>query len=237
MEHVPEIDALLFDVFGTVVDWRSSVIAEGMALSQAHGIEVDWPSAADRWRTEGYLDPIGRIVSGQQPWARVDVMFRQYLDQLATELGFDHVGPAALDHLATVWERLDPWLDSAEGIDRLRTRFIVSPLSNGTFAMLTRMARHAGLNWSCVISADLFGAYKTDPTVYRRATELLCLPPERVMMVAAHPADLRAAARCGLRTAYVPRPLEWGPEGPAPADFAADVVAPDLLALAVALGA
>ena len=210
MTSVVEVDALVFDVFGTVVDWRAAVISEGRALSDEHGLEVDWPSFADRWRREGYLGPIQEMVAGGRPWAPIDTVLRDHLDRLAGDYGFAGVGTVALDRLAGVWERLDPWPDAVAGLDRLRARYVIGPLSNATFGALTRMARRAGLGWDCIIATELFGTYKPDPRTYLGAAGLLRLPPERVMLVAAHPNDLDAARSCGLRSAYVPRPLEWG---------------------------
>ncbi|HET6963737.1 MAG TPA: haloacid dehalogenase type II [Acidimicrobiales bacterium] len=232
------VDAVLFDVFGTVVDWRGSVLAEGLRLSDRIGREVDWASVADDWRRDGYLRPIGEMVGGRRPWTPIATVMREELDRLAKRHGFEDVGVESLDRLSTVWERLGPWPDTAAGLDRLRTRYAIGPLSNGGFGSLTRMARHAGLRWDCVISAELFHTYKPDPRVYEGAAALLDLPPGRVMLVAAHPSDLRAARACGLATAYVPRPLEWGPGGPveeAGTEF--DLTAPDFVALAEALGA
>lgn len=229
---------MLFDVFGTVVDWRSSVIAEGERLAGRHGLHVDWSAVADGWRREGYLRPISEIVAGRRPWEPIAAVMRRHLDRLAAEHGFSHVGTEALDAFSTVWDRLIPWPDAVAGLERLRGRYVVGTLSNGGFGSLTRMARHAGLPWDCVLSAELFGAYKPDRRVYEGAARLLDLAPERLMLVAAHPSDLDAARACGLRTGYVPRPLEWGPgTPPPPAGGGFDVVAGDFEGLAGALGA
>lgn len=230
------VEAVLFDVFGTVVDWRTSAIAEGERM--AGGRRVDWAAVACEWRREGYLRPIRQMVSGERSWAPIDTVMRAELGRLAERYGFADLGALALDELSKVWERLRPWPDALEGLDRLRARYTIGPLSNGGFGALTRMARHSGMRWDCIISAELFHAYKPDRRVYEGAAALLVLPPERVMLVAAHPSDLRAARACGLLTGYVPRPLEWGPGGPVEesADDEFDVVAPDFLALAEALG-
>jgi 2-haloacid dehalogenase len=221
------VEALVFDVFGTVVDWRTSV----MAAASAAGIPGDPGAFADEWRRGGYLRPIVATVRGEAPWRPVDELMRTHLEELAPRHG---LGGADLDALSAVWRRLDPWPDAVGGLTRLRQRFTIAPLSNGGFAQLTAMARHAGLPWDCVISTDLFRSYKPDPACYRGAVELLDLPADRVLLVAAHPGDLRAAEACGLRAAYVPRPLEWGPEAPAPEppDPAFDVVAADFEDLA-----
>jgi 2-haloacid dehalogenase len=231
------VEALLFDVFGTVGDWRSSVIAEGERLDSSG--RIDWPAVADEWRRDGYLRPIWQMVTGERPRAPIDAVMREDLDRLAGLHGFADVGPSALDEFSRVWERLQPWPDVPAGLERLRSRYLIGPLSNGGFGALTRMARKAGLRWDCVISAELFQSYKPDRKVYEGAAALLGLPPARVMLVAAHPSDLRAARGCGLATGHVPRPLEWGPGGPveeaAVDEF--DVVAADFVALADALGA
>jgi 2-haloacid dehalogenase len=230
--------ALVFDVFGTVVDWRSTVVREGQALAAEQGVEVDWPAFADRWRREGYLEPIGRVVRGEEPVTPIDQVLREHLGRLAGELGFAGVGAQAIDRFSGVWDRLDPWPDARPGLERLAGRYTVSPLSNGTFAGLTRMGRHGHLPWSCIISTELFGTYKPDPRTYLGAARLLGLEPGQVMMVAAHPPDLRAAARQGLRTAFVPRPEEWGPgTSVGTPDEGTDLVAADFLALADALDA
>lgn len=237
MDASSGLGALVFDVFGTVVDWRSSIIAEGEALGATHGLDVDWRAFADQWRREGYLEPIAQMVAGEAPWAPIDDLLRQHGRRLAGQHGFGQIGDAELDRLTSVWERLVPWPDAVAGLEQLRARWLVSPLSNGSFAGLTRMARRAGLRWDCIIATELFRTYKPDPRTYLGAAELLGLAPGQVMLVAAHPGDLRAARAAGLRTAYVPRPLEWGPGGPPPEEMDADVVAPDFPALAGALGA
>jgi 2-haloacid dehalogenase len=231
------IEALLFDVFGTVVDWRTSVMAEGERLVPGRAIE--WGEVAGEWRREGYLRPIRRMVTGERPWAPIAGVLRAELDRVAQRHGFSDLGQTTLDELSGVWERLAPWPDAAGALDRLRARYIIGPLSNGGFGSLTRMARHSGLRWDCVISAELFGTYKPDRRVYEGAADLLGLAPGQVMLVAAHPSDLRAARACGLLTGYVPRPLEWGPAGPVEEaeDGEFDVVASDFSALAETLGA
>lgn len=237
MIDTDSVEAVLFDVFGTVVDWRTSVMAEGERLVPGRGVE--WGALADQWRRRGYLRPIAHMVAGERTWAPIDAVMRDELDRLADRHGFADVEAGVLDELATVWERLQPWPDAPGGLDRLRSRYLIGPLSNGGFGALTRMARNAGLRWDCVISAELFHAYKTDRRVYEGAAVLLGLAPEKVMLVAAHPTDLRAARACGLATGYVPRPLEWGPGGPVEESEAGefDLTAGDFGELAEALGA
>jgi 2-haloacid dehalogenase len=229
----PPVRALVFDVFGTVVDWRTSVTEEARAISGARGERVDWAAFADDWRKEGYLIPIGEIVSGSRPYAEVEDMLADTLRVLLAryDVGLDDDECRAL---SSVWHRLEPWPDALTGLTRLRERYVLGPLSNGSFALLTEMAKRARLPWDCIVSTELFATYKPDPRTYLGAARLLGLAPGDVMLVAAHLGDLRAASSAGLRTGYVPRPLEWGPGGPAPAppdpDF--DVVAEDFNALA-----
>jgi 2-haloacid dehalogenase len=229
--------ALLFDVFGTVVDWRGSVIAAGEQLAQAGGVDVDWGAFADEWRRDGYLRPIGRIVTGEATYEEVAVLMRRQLESLVGRFGLEALGTAALAELEAVWQRLAPWPDAVPGLTAMRERAVIAPLSNGGFSQLVAMARHAGLPWDCIISTSLFGTYKPDPRTYRGAAALLELDPGAVMLVAAHPLDLEAAQQAGLRAAYVPRPLEWGPDAPppAPAGPSFDLVAEDFVALAEAL--
>jgi 2-haloacid dehalogenase len=233
------VRALVCDVFGTIVDWRGSVIRELEALGRAKGLEADWAAFADEWRREGYHEPIARIVGGQEPYVSSDVLFRRKLDELLPKYGVAGLGEAEVRELGRAWRRLDPWPDSVAGLTRLKTRYTIGTLSNGTFATLVAMAKHGGLPWDCVISTDLRGLYKPQPAAYRLAAELLDLEPAGVMLVAAHGNDLRGAQRAGLRTAFVSRPLEWGPSGPrepAP-DPSFDVAATDLEDLATKLGA
>ncbi len=232
------IQALVFDVFGTVVDWRGTVIREGEALGRRHGLTVDWPGFADAWRREGYVEAIARIRRGEAPWEIVDGLHRRMLDALLARYGVSDLPADEVERFNRVWHRLTPWPDAVPGLTRLKRRYIIAPLSNGNMALLTNMAKHAGLPWDCILSAELFGAYKPDPAVYRGAARLLGLPPEHLLMVAAHGGDLRAAGALGLRTAFVARPLEHGPGGaPEAPDPSVDLVARDFLDLADQLDA
>ncbi len=232
MSRVEQVRALTFDVFGTVVDWYGSIVAEGAALSRATGTAVDWPAFALAWRA-GYQPAMQRVRTGEVGWTKLDDLHRQILDGLLVQFGITGLDEATVAHLNRVWHRLLPWPDSIGGLGRLRGRFIVAALSNGNMALLVNMARRAGLPWDCILSAELMRRYKPDPAVYTGAAELLGLAPEQVMMVAAHPLDLLAAAEVGMRTAYVPRPLEYGPSGATETtSFAADLIATDLHELA-----
>jgi len=204
--------ALLFDIFGTVVDWRSSIIREGQLLQQRLALPAqDWASFADDWRA-GYQPAMQQVRSGALPWTNIDGLHRRILDGLLAARSL-LLADADAAQFNRVWHRLLPWPDSVAGLYRLKQTHTIASLSNGNMALLVNMARHAGLPWDAVLSAELFNHYKPDPEVYLGAVRLLGLQPAEVMMVAAHPSDLRAAAECGLATAYVPRPLEYGPGG------------------------
>lgn len=204
---VPSVQALAFDVFGTVVDWRSSVIREGEALGRRIGRSIDWAAFADAWR-DGYGPAMNRVRKGELPWKTIDALHRMILDELLERFGVDDLDEDATAEFNRVWHRLDPWPDAVDGLRRLKRKYIVASLSNGNIALLVNMAKHAGLPWDAVLSAELAQRYKPDREVYLKAAELLGLHPPQLMMVAAHKGDLRAAASAGLRTAFVPRPEE-----------------------------
>ncbi len=233
-----QVRALTFDVFGTVVDWRSSIAREGQLLAVGRNFDVDWHEFADRWRA-GYGPSMNRVRNGELPWTKIDDLHRMILDELIEEYGLQRLTEEERVHFNHAWHRLSPWPDAVAGLHRLKTRYVIATLSNGNVALLTNMAKNAGLPWDAVLSAELAGHYKPAPEVYRKAADLLGLVPEQVMMVAAHPGDLRAAAALGMRTGYVPRPLERGPDPSfapdASGDF--DVTAADFLDLAAQLGA
>ena len=230
--------ALAFDVFGTVVDWRSSVIRQLEEFGQRHGLQQDWPSFADNWRA-GYAPAMDRVRRGELPWTRIDDLHRMILEEHLGAAGITSICVEEVDELNRAWHRLDPWPDSVPGLTRLKERFIITTLSNGNMSLLTNMAKRAGLPWDCVISAELFHHYKPDRQAYLGCADLLGVAPDELMLVAAHPGDLRAAREAGLRTAYVDRPLEFGPGREAhhtePDEF--DVAATDFVDLAKQLGA
>ncbi|GAB5896433.1 MULTISPECIES: haloacid dehalogenase type II [Mycolicibacterium] len=229
--------ALAFDVFGTVVDWRSSIVAELEAFGERHGLQRDWRAFADDWRA-GYAPAMDRVRRGELPWTRIDDLHRAILVELLGAADI-RVGADEVDELNRAWHRLDPWPDSVAGLTRLKERFVITTLSNGNVSLLTNMAKHAGLPWDCVISAELFRHYKPDREAYLGCADLLGVAPRELTLVAAHPSDLRAARGAGLGTAYVPRPLEFGP-GRTPhavSDGEFDVVAADFVDLAAQFGA
>lgn len=229
---------MAFDVFGTVVDWRSSVIRELASFGEAHGVDRDWARFADDWRA-GYPAAMDRVRSGELPWLKIDGLHRLILDELLERAGIDGVPDADVDELNRAWHRLDPWPDTVEGLTQLKGSFTITTLSNGNVSLLTNMAKRAGLPWDCVISAELFRHYKPDPEAYLGCAELLDVAPGELALVAAHPSDLRAARDAGLMTAYVARPLERGPGRTPPRveDGEFDYLAEDFLDLARQLGA
>ncbi len=232
-----EIKALTFDVFGTVVDWRGSVIREGERLGREKNLDVDWSAFADAWRGR-YKPSMQRVRTGEVPWTNLDALHRASLEGLLEEFGISGLAEEEKDHLNRVWHQLDPWPDSVDGLARLKRRYIIAPLSNGNVALLTNMAKQAGLPWDLILSAELARHYKPDREAYLTSVELLGLRPEQVMMVAAHPDDLHAAADAGLRTAYVHRPHEFGPGAePEPQEPVFDYAATDFTDLAEQLGA
>jgi 2-haloacid dehalogenase len=229
-----DVRALVFDVFGTVVDWRSGVARE---IRRLLGERVDADALADAWR-ERYAPSMDRVRSGELPWTPLDALHRASLDELLHELGAGDVDEATRTELVLAWHRLDPWPDAVPGLTRLRDRHVLAPLSNGNVALIVDMAKRAALPWDLVLGAELVEHYKPDDEVYDSAPRLLALPPEHVLMVAAHVSDLAAARARGLRTAYVHRPDEYGGRVDPPAtDPDADLSVASFTELADRLGA
>jgi 2-haloacid dehalogenase len=231
---------VVFDVFGTVVDWRGSVMAAGANLAGHLERSIDWGMFAAEWRREGYLRPIMEVFTGQREWVPVDRLLEDCLGVLLRRYRLGHLAEADRLQLLSVWRRLTPWPDAVAGLTRLKARYLIGPLSNGGFALLTEMAKAGGLPWDFVISTELFRAYKPASEVYTGAARLLQRSPEEVMLVAAHASDLDAARANGMRTAYVPRPREWGPVSRSEPDMVTDrfdIVARDFLDLSDQLGA
>ena len=207
----PAVKALVFDVFGTVVDWRGSIIREGMALGRRKKLKVDWPAFADAWRA-GYRPAMARVRSGELPWTKIDDLHRMILEDLLKRFPLGRIAEEEIDHLNRVWHRLKPWPDARAGLAKLKRKHVIATLSNGNVALLTNMAKHAKLPWDCILSAEVMRHYKPDPETYLGAAGLLGVKPGELMMVAAHKDDLHAARACGLKTAFVPRPREYGPQ-------------------------
>jgi 2-haloacid dehalogenase len=233
-----EIKALTFDVFGTVVDWRSGVAREAEALLAPKGYERDWGVFADAWRAR-YYPAMAKVGAGERPFVLLDVLHRENLVELLKAEAIEGLTEAEIDDLNLAWHRLDPWSDAVAGLARLKRGFIVAALSNGNISLMVDMARRGGLPWDVILGAEVTRAYKPSPEAYDSAARMLGLEPGQCLMVATHPGDLRAAAGRGFRTAYVHRPLEQGPDvqRPWPAEGAFDYSVSDFGALADALGA
>lgn len=232
------VKALVFDTFGTVVDWRGSIIEEGTAWGKTKGVTVDWARFADQWRA-GYGPSMEKVRKGEMPWTNLDHLHRALLEDLLKEFHIEGLSEQEKDHWNRVWHRLKPWPDSVAGLTRLKKKYIIAPLSNGNVALLANMGKHAGLPWDLILSAELAKHYKPDRETYLSAASLLELQPAEVMMCAAHAGDLTAARSCGLRTGFIYRPDEYGParkpNDAKPGDF--DVVSSSMLDLASKLGA
>lgn len=234
---ISDIKALTFDVFGTVVDWRSSIIREGRELGRRKGIDVDWEKFADAWRA-GYQPAMSKVRNGEIPWTKLDDLHRMNLNQLLDESDIKGLGEEEIDYLNRAWHRLDPWPDSVEGLTRLKRKYIIATLSNGNVALLVNMAKRAGLPWDAILGAEPARHYKPQPESYLSTAHYLGLEPRQCMLVAAHNHDLVAASKLGFATAFVCRPIEYGPDQKtnltAEHDF--DVVADNFLDLADKLG-
>ena len=229
---MPLIQALIFDVFGTLVDWRSSIAREAQALLLPLGFELDWLAFADAWRAQ-YQPTMEEVRSGRLPFSKLDVLHRRNLDIVLGHLGLTQVDEATRVQLNLAWHRLDAWPDVAPGLARLRTRFRVAPCSNGNISLMVDLARRNGLVWDAILGAEIARDYKPKPVVYLASAAAFDCEPGEVMMVAAHSSDLAAAAAVGLRTAFIARPDEHGPGlGESRASVAVDVSAGSLLALA-----
>ncbi|HSH92110.1 MAG TPA: haloacid dehalogenase type II [Ramlibacter sp.] len=202
------VKVLAFDIFGTVVDWHGSIVRE---MAKMHP-DVDGDAFATAWRM-GYKPAMERVMSGELGWTLIDDLHRIILDGILPQFGLQDMGEEERRHLNRVWHRLDAWPDSVEGLTRLKSKFTICTLSNGNIGLLTNMAKRAGLPWDCVLSAEVFRAYKPDPATYLGVSKVFDLKPEQVMLAAAHHDDLAGARACGLRTAHIERPLEYGPNG------------------------
>lgn len=237
MNPIESVKALTFDVFGTVVDWRSSIAEEGRRLGREKGIEADWVAFADAWRGK-YQPSLTRVREGELPWTNLDALHRASLDELLEEFAITTLDAREKDHLNRAWHRLKPWPDSVAGMTRLKSKYILATLSNGNVALLVNMAKHTGLPWDAILGAEVARHYKPQPAAYLTTVELLGLAPHECMMVAAHNGDLLAASALGLRTAFVPRPSEYGPDQRTDlkAEHEFDVVGESFIDLADQLG-
>ncbi|MBH68265.1 MAG: haloacid dehalogenase type II [Rhodospirillaceae bacterium] len=206
---VNQIKALVFDVFGTVVDWRNSIAREAEELLSDKGHKIDWLSFADSWRAK-YQPAMKRVRTGEREFVRLDVLHMENLIEVLREFDIKELTQTELNHLNKAWHRLDPWSDAVPGLQRLKERFIIGTMSNGNVALMVNMAKYAGLPWDVILGAEPARAYKPDPKTYLTGVEWLGLDTREVLMCAAHNHDLVAAAATGLKTAFIARPMEYG---------------------------
>jgi 2-haloacid dehalogenase len=233
----PPDQALLFDVFGTLADWRTGIARESKRLLSQRNKSTDWLAFADAWRAE-YQPGMEEVRSGRIPFSKLDVLHRRNLERVLPRFGFKDLPEAVLHDLTLAWHRLDMWSEVATGLARLRKKFLLAPVSNGNISLMADLARRNGVHWDAILGAEVAGDYKPKPRVYLAACEAFGLPPAQCTMVAAHSNDLAAAAQCGLRTAHVGRPDEYGPNtGERGPTIEVDHAAKDLLDLATQLGA
>ena len=232
------VKAILFDTFGTVVDWRGSLVSELSAWGNTRGLTVNWAGLVDAWRA-AYAPSMNRVRRGELPWTILDDLHRSTLDELVVRFVVTGLSEADLDHINRGWHRLKPWPEAVAGLTRLKARYTIGPLSNGNVALLLNMAKHSGIPWDMIFATELFLHYKPDPETYLGAAKLLGLAPDEVMMAAAHNNDLAAARACGLKTCFFPRATEYGPHQTR--DFSAesewDIIARDIVDVADRLGA
>jgi 2-haloacid dehalogenase len=226
---VDDVRALVFDVFGTLVDWRSGVARELARIAGAHDIRDDWFRFADDWRAL-YRPALRRVIGGERAWAPLDVLQRETFSVVWAQRNHPALDDAAIEDCVLAWHRLDPWPDVRTGLEHLRQRFITATLSNGSVRLLIDLARHGDLRFDTLLCGETFSTYKPDPRTYLGAAEQLGVTPEQTMLVAAHADDLQHAAACGLRTAYVHRPLEHGPSARNDDPLAGGAFRPDLRA-------
>ncbi len=233
-----DVGAVIFDVFGTVVDWRGSISEQCSAFGRAKGIDVDWDVFADTWRSK-YGPYMNKVRNGDLPWTNLDSLHRMSLEEVLHKFGIFGLNDEELREITLFWHRLRPWADSVPGLYRLKSKYAIATMSNGNVAMMTNMAKSSGLPWDCILGAEVARHYKPDPESYLTTVSLLGLKPSQVVMAAAHTGDLIAAGKLGLRTAFIPRPMEHGPgRSPEPvSDLQFDVTASDFVDLAAQLGA
>src|SRR5215469_11654148 len=238
--ELANVKACVFDTFGTVVDWRSSVIAETTTWGKGKHLNINWAEFTDRWRL-GYRPAMDKVRKGEIPWTKLDDLHRMILEDLLKQYNIEGLSDAEKDDWAHVWRRLKPWPDSVEGLTRLKRKYIISPLSNGNVALMTSLGKFGGLPWDVILGSDLVKHYKPDREMYLSAQLYLDLKPDEVMMCAAHAVDLQAARSYGLRTGFIYRPNEYG-DGPVGVPYKAkpgefDVVSMSIIDLAQQMGA
>jgi 2-haloacid dehalogenase len=231
-----DVKALLYDVFGTLMDWRSSIARESKLVLEPLGHSVDWIKFADAWRGE-YQPSMEEVRAGRIPFSKLDVLHRMNLDRILPRFNIAGVPEDTLRHLNRAWHRLDAWPDVAPGMARLKTKHLLAPCSNGNISIMVDLARRNGIPWDAILGSEVAGDFKPKPRVYLASCEAFDLTPGECMMVAAHSRDLAAAAALGLRTAHIARPHEYGPNTGEPGPTVpVDVAARDLEDLATKLG-
>jgi 2-haloacid dehalogenase len=230
------VKALFFDVFGTLVDWRSGVAREAQSILKPLGAALDWSAFADAWRDQ-YQPAMEQVRAGRAPYTKLDVLHRQTLQGILPRFGLQDLGAAELDELTLAWHRLDAWPDVQPGLARLRRRFLIAPVSNGNIALLADLARRNNIHWDAILGAEHARAFKPQAAVYSAAADAFNLMPGECLMCAAHPSDLEAAAACGLRVAYISRPEERPGSGERPPSMPLDHSVRSTLELAEQLGA
>jgi len=230
------VKALIFDVFGTLTNWRNSVAREAERQLAPLGYRLDWIAFADAWRNL-YQPTMEEVRTGREPWVRLDVLHRRMLERVRPQFGLESLSATAADELNLAWHRLDTWPDVVPGFTRLRRKFMLAPCSNGNIAIMVDVARRNGIHWDAILGSEIARDFKPKPAVYLDSVAALGLRPEETMMVAAHSRDLRAAAANGLRTAHVARPDEYGPAtGESSPTVPVDFAAQDMNDLATQLG-
>jgi 2-haloacid dehalogenase len=231
------VKALFFDVFGTVVDWRTSIARESKAILEPKGFALDWLGFADAWRGE-YRPAMDEVSSGAVPFSKLDVLHRRNLERILPRFKVAGLDEPTMAHLNRAWHRLDGWPDAAPGLQRLQKTFLIAPVSNGNISLMAHMARRNGFPWDAILGAEIAGEYKPQPRVYLRAAEAFDCEPHECVMVAAHSGDLAAAAATGLKTAHVARPNEKGPgKGESAPSVPVDIAVSSFVELAEKLGA
>jgi 2-haloacid dehalogenase len=237
VNQVEAVEALFFDVFGTLMNWRDSIAREAERCLAPLGHRLDWLAFADAWRGE-YQPSMEEVRSGRIPFSKLDVLHRRNLERILLRFGLPRLSEEMLTDLNLAWHRLDSWPDVPPGLARLKRKFKIAPCSNANIALMVDLARRNDLPWDAILGSDIAGDFKPKPRVYFAACEALNLPPERCMMVAAHSRDLAAASKCGLRTAHIARVNEYGPNTGEPAPtIPVDIAGSDLIDVAEKLGA
>lgn len=231
-----DVKALVFDVFGTLVDWRTSVARESQTLLAPLGHQLDWLEFADAWRAE-YQPAMEEVRSGRIPFSRLDIIHRRMLDRIRPRFGLEKLDETMVQNLNFAWHHLDAWPDVPAALQRLRKRFLLAPCSNGNISLMVDLARRNGIHWDAILGAEIAGDYKPKPRVYLAAAEALGIAPHECMMVAAHSDDLKAAGQTGLRTAHVSQPDEYGRgKGESGPTVTVDMFAPSFAAFAEKMG-